>query len=63
MFPDRGCDTAGVELAEPGCSGDDVCTALGMKAEMMPDWLLTGNIWQMIEELVTEGQDKGAGGV
>lgn len=26
----------------------DVRTALGMKAEIIPDWLLTGNIWQMI---------------
>lgn len=48
-----------------GSSGDEVCIALGMNAEMMPDWLLTGNIWQIIEGLVTGGEDKvgGAGGV
>lgn len=55
----------GVELPEAGRSEDEVCIALGMNAEIMPDWLLTGNIWQMIEGLVTGGEDKvaGAGGV
>lgn len=28
-----------------------VCIALGMKAEIIPDWLLTGIIWQMIWEV------------
>lgn len=51
-----------VELPEAGRNGDEVCTVLGMNAEMMPDWLLTGNIWQMIDGLVTGGEDK-VGGV
>lgn len=34
-----------------------VWTAPGMKAEIMPDWLLTGNIWQMIGGLATGGED------
>lgn len=44
-----------------GRSGDEVCIVLGMKAEMMPDWLLTGNIWQMIEGLLMGGEDKVGG--
>lgn len=32
-----------------------------MKAEIIPDWLLTGNIWQMICGLATEGGDRVAG--
>lgn len=38
---------------------------LGMKAEMIPDWVLTGNIWQMIWGLVMGGGDRveGAGGL
>lgn len=55
----------GVEPPEAGRRGDEVCIGLGMNAEMIPDWLLTGNIWQIIEGLVTGGEDKvgGAGGV
>lgn len=65
LLPDGGCGTEGVELPAAGRSGDEVCIGLGMNAEMMPDWLLTGNIWQMIEGLLTGGEDKvgGAGGV
>lgn len=49
------------ELPEAGRSGDEVCTVLGMNAEMIPDWLLTGNIWQMIDGLVTGGEEKVGG--
>lgn len=36
-----------------------VWTGPGMKAEIIAGWLLTGNIWQMIGGLVTEGEDRG----
>lgn len=39
----------------------DAWTGPGMKAEMMPDWLLTGNIWQMICGLATGGGDRVVG--
>ena len=37
----------------------EVWTVLLMKAEIMPCWLLTGNIWQMIGELVTGSGERG----
>lgn len=32
-----------------------------MKAEIIPDWLVTGNIWQIICGLATEGGERAAG--
>ena len=39
-----------------------VCNVLGMKAEMIPDWLLTGIIWQKIWGAEQRVEVVGAGG-
>lgn len=61
LLPGGGCGRMVVEVVQEECRGEEV----GMKAEMIPDGLLTGNIWQMIGGLVTGGGDMvgGAGGV